>query len=80
MDADVRTETGREDRPLTRADVERLLHEVGSPDKLDLSSRNLEGIDLTHFNLSGVTLTGANLSAAHLSRANLRGVRLSRAI
>ena len=76
MNADVRTETGREDRPLTRADVERLLHEVGSPDKLDLSSRNLEGIDLTHFNLSRVTLTGANLSAAdlsaaHLSRANL---------
>ena len=50
MNADMRTETGREDRPLTRADVERLLREAGSPDKLELSSRNLEGIDLTHVN------------------------------
>jgi hypothetical protein len=46
MDIDTQTKVEHEDRPLTRADVEQLLHEAGSPDKLNLSGRNLEGANL----------------------------------
>jgi len=72
------------DQPLTREDVEQLLQQEGSPDKLNLSGMNLRGIDLSGLNLSaamigGANLDGANLSKANLSAANLNGADLSRA-
>src|SRR5437016_6099606 len=79
MNIDVQRETSREDKPLTRADVERLLREAGSPDKLNLSGRNLSMINLTHFGLSGANLSGANLSQARLDNADLSGANLSEA-
>ncbi len=68
--------TGRKDRPLTKADVERRLQEVGSPNKLNLTLENLEDVDLSHFGLSGANLSGANLHNANLSGANLSGANL----
>ncbi len=59
------------DQPLTREDVERLLQQAGSPDKLNLSGMNLRGIDLSGFNLAGANLTGADLTGADLTGANL---------
>jgi uncharacterized protein YjbI with pentapeptide repeats len=79
MDIDIRRDTGRKDRPLTRADVERLLQKVGSPDKLDLSLENLERVDLSYFNLSGANLGAARLSYANLSNSDLSGANLSSA-
>ena len=69
MGIDIQNITNTEDPPLTRADVERLLREAGSPDKLDLSGRNLNGIDLSEFNLVGANLSGANLGGANLREA-----------
>jgi len=40
MNFDVQEITAHKDKPLTRADVERLLDQVGSSDKLNLSGRN----------------------------------------
>ena len=71
MSIDIHAKTDKEDQPLTRIDVERLLFEAGSPDKLNLSGQNMKEIDFTE-----ITLTGANLSGANLSRADLRGVDL----
>jgi len=62
MNIDTQRQTDKEDKPLTRADVERLLDEAGSSDKLNLSGRNLNRIDLTNFNLAGASLSGADLS------------------
>ncbi len=67
------------DQPLTREDVEQLLQQEGSPDKLNLSGMNLRGIDLSGLNLSAAMIGGANLSNANLSAANLNGADLSRA-
>ena len=61
----------KEDKPLTRADVERFLQEAGSSDKLNLSGRNLERISLANLILQGAFLREANLSRADLSAANL---------
>ena len=87
-----RAKTDLEDKPLTREDVEQLLQEAGSSDKLDLSARNLRGINLAGFDLvrvyltkanlngadlRGIFLRGANLSGANLSGANLSGANLS---
>ena len=58
-------------KPLTRADVERALREIGRPSKLDLSGENLEGIDLAYLNLNGATLAEAKLMGAKLREANL---------
>jgi Pentapeptide repeats (8 copies) len=69
--------TAKEDNPLTRTDVERLLREVGSSNRLDLSGRNLKGIDLAYLNLKGANLSGANLDDANLSGANLDDANLS---
>ncbi len=59
---------------LTRGDIERLLREAGSPDQLDSSGRNLEGIDLSSIDLTGANLSRTNLAHANLSGANLAGV------
>jgi uncharacterized protein YjbI with pentapeptide repeats len=59
MNAGVQWITTQRDRPLTRADVERLLQEVGSPNKLNLSGQNMAGIDLAKFRLTGTDLRGA---------------------
>jgi len=58
-------------KPLTRADVERALREIGRPSKLDLSGENLEGIDLAYLDLNGATLAEAKLMGAKLREANL---------
>lgn len=79
MNTDVHSITDKEDKPLTRAEVETLLHEAGSSDKLRLTGLNLKGIDLTNFNLTRANLSGANLSGANLSGANLSGANLSEA-
>jgi uncharacterized protein YjbI with pentapeptide repeats len=77
MNFDVVSRTDLEDKPLTREDVERLVREVGGPNKLRLSGRNLKEIDLSDFDLNGADLLGADLSEADLSRAFLRGAHLS---
>ncbi len=79
MNFDVQTITSKGDTPLTRADVERLLQEVGSSDKLKLSGRNMAGIDLAKLRLTGTDLSGANLSGAKLMEADLVGADLSKA-
>ena len=76
MDTDVQSKVKKEDRPLTRTDVEQLLHEAGSPDKLNLSGRNLEGVNLAGLDLHGANLFGADLSAADLHEADLHGATL----
>ena len=81
MNTDAQTNVDKEDRPLTRADVERLLHEIGSSDKLNLRGRNLQMINLTSFRLAGanlreVDLREANLTEADLTRADLGGANL----
>jgi len=63
--------TGTTSKPLTREAILQLLHQAGSPGKLDLSHQNLNKIDL-----SGFDLTGANLFEANLMGANLRGAKL----
>src|SRR5258708_6351141 len=67
-------------RALSREDIESLLREMGSPDKLDLSGQNLSEIDLTDFDLAGANLLRANLIGANLLRANLGRVILYEAI
>ena len=47
MNFDVQGITAQRDKPLMRADLERLLDEVGSSDKLNVSGRNMAGIDLS---------------------------------
>ncbi len=79
MSIDVQGETGRNERPLTREDVEQLLQQAGSPDKLNLSGMNLQEIDLRGFNLAGVNLRGATLTKANLFDANLSGAILAKA-
>ena len=79
MNIDVHSKVDQEDKPLTRADVEDLLRKAGSPDKLDLSGRNLSQINLAGFNLERVNLSGTSLREANLSRANLSRANLSRA-
>lgn len=76
MSIDIKNRVDRDDKPLTRFDVERLLQEVGSTDKLDLSDRNLMRIDLSNFDLTRANLRGANLRRANLYRANLMGIYL----
>lgn len=81
MDIDEQIKTDKEDKPLTRADVERLLQEVGSSERLSLRNKNLKNINLAHFDLTkadlreaileGAILVGANLSKTNLSRADL---------
>jgi uncharacterized protein YjbI with pentapeptide repeats len=71
MGVNVSSKTDKEDKPLTRSDVERLLQTVGSADKLDLSGQNLQGIDLSNLHLQGINLRSANLRSANLNNADL---------
>lgn len=80
MSIDMQRQTDQEDKPLTRADVERLVQDAGSPDELDLSGKNLRGIDLAHINLAGVNLRGAVLIGADLQNAMLKDANLSEAL
>jgi uncharacterized protein YjbI with pentapeptide repeats len=64
------------DRPLSRLDVERLLKEVGSSSKLNLSGQNLERIDLTFLQLAKAEISGARLALANLQGANLSQAKL----
>lgn len=77
MGVDTQNKTDQEDKPLTRADVEHFLHEAGSPEKLNLTGRNLRGVDLKHFNLAGATLREANLNGADLRNATIREADLN---
>ena len=70
------TFTDKEEKPLTRSDVEKLLAEVGSSDKLDLTNKDLSHIDLSNLSLEKANLYGTNLSEANLYRANLSGASL----
>ena len=80
MNRDLQKETDRQDPPLTRADVEALLQQAGSSERLVLHARNLHGADLTNLRLAGADLSGADLSGAYLSGANLSRADLSGAI
>jgi hypothetical protein len=62
------------DTAVTRTDVVHLLEEVGSPEQLDVSGQDLQGISLMNCNLRG-----ANLSQARVCKANLCGAKLSKA-
>src|SRR3989442_1563412 len=77
MNINIHSKVEKEDKPLTRADVERFLHEAGSSDKLNLSGRNLEKINLAHFSLWGADLRDADLTNADLRDADLSGADLS---
>ena len=79
MDIGARFNRRESEPPLTREDVEYLLQEVGSPNRLDLSGRNLASIDLSSLNLTGAHLHDTNLSNAVLNRAALSGADLNRA-
>lgn len=79
MTANTQDETAKEDRPLTTADVVRLLHEVGDSKKLNLRGRNLQGIDLASFKLAGAILSKANLVNSHLFEIDLQGADLGEA-
>jgi uncharacterized protein YjbI with pentapeptide repeats len=75
-------QTGGNEVPLTRRDVESLLQTVLAPSDLKLNARNLRGIDLRDFNLAGADLanadlTGAILRSANLQEANLQGADMS---
>lgn len=70
------------DKSLTRADVEALLLQQGSPARLNLSGLNLSVVDFSGMDLSGAAfsythLNGANLLNANLEKADLRGARLN---
>ena len=52
----------REDRPLTRADIEQRIQNVGGSNRLDVSGQNLEAIDFSGANLNKADLSGASLS------------------
>lgn len=78
----VQQKANNADTAVARTDVVRLLQEVGSPKKLDLSRQNLRGINLVNFNLRGANLSEAqvceaNLCGANLSKADLHGADLS---
>ncbi len=79
MSVGTQSETGQADRPLTRADVERLITQVGSPDQLNLHGKNLRGADLSHLDLHGADLSFADLRGADLTQANLAEVNFHRA-
>jgi uncharacterized protein YjbI with pentapeptide repeats len=76
MNIDTQKTTAQEDKPLTRTDVERMLHDVGSSDKLILHRENMAGIDLRRFNLARADLSEADLTRAVLSGADLKGAYL----
>ena len=70
----VQEKANTEDTAVTRADLMRLLLEVGRPEQLDVSGQDLRGINLMNCNLRGV-----NMSQARVCEANLCGAQLSKA-
>jgi len=80
MNIGIHDKVDKEDKPLTRTDVERFFLEAGSSDKLNLSGRNLEEINPTRFILQGAKLSRAYIAVANLTVANLENANLSTAI
>lgn len=79
MSVDTQSETAQADRPLTRADVEHLITQVGSSERLNLHGRNLQGADLSRFDLHGADLSVTDLRSSDLTQANLQAVNLHQA-
>jgi hypothetical protein len=89
MPTDTQAATSKEDRPLTREDIEHLIAEAGNTKKLKLPGQNLikanlsdlllSKADLSKANLFGANLSGANLFGANLGEANLSRANLSKA-
>lgn len=85
MDTEIRDEKSKADKPLTRADVEGLLHKDGDLldwakiNRLNLNNINLNNADLHNANLAGVDLSGTNLGRTDLRGTNLSGSNLSEA-
>jgi hypothetical protein len=87
MSVDVSSLSGKGKRSLTRADVEELLRQAGSSERLRLAGENISGSNLSNLNLSranlmkadlsGADLRGTDLSRVNLVRANLSGANLS---
>jgi uncharacterized protein YjbI with pentapeptide repeats len=67
------------DRPLTRADVESLLDQQASSEKLNLSGQNLAIINFAGLDLSGADFSQTHLNGANFLMATLVGVNLSEA-
>lgn len=79
MSVDTQSEVGQADRPFTRADIERLLQEVGSSDHLNVYGKNLRGADLSSLDLHGADLSAADLRGADLTQGNLEEVNFHQA-
>lgn len=62
--------------PLTRADIEQLLSQIGHTAQLPLRACNLRSSDLSYMNLQGADLRGADLRGANLRGTNLSGADL----
>src|SRR2546421_332322 len=77
MVIDTQRQTDREDKPLTRTEVYKLLQEAGGSDRLILNDQNLRDIDLTNFDLKRAKLIRARISRAKLSGVDLNGVDLN---
>ena len=71
-------EQGKQTRPLTLDDVERLIAaNWDTAEGLNLSERDLQGAKLSNAKLQGADLFGAELQRAKLFRAKLQGADLS---
>jgi len=79
MNSSIYNQTEREEKPLTREDVERLLQEVRDSEQLNLSGQNLQRINLSLLSLNRANLSRADLSGAILTRAEMVEVNLSEA-
>lgn len=68
----------KENKPLKREDVLRLIQENGDKaEGLDLSGKEFaDGIDLSRLDLQGIILIGSMLRGAHLKEVNLRDANL----
>lgn len=62
MNTDFQQATRRQDRPLTRADVEQLLQQVGSSKRLVLQANNLRGADLGDLRLAEADLSDTDFN------------------
>jgi uncharacterized protein YjbI with pentapeptide repeats len=71
MTIPVQQQANYADAALTRTDVMRLLQNVGSPERLDVSGQNIRAINLVNCNLQGTNLNQASICAANLCGTNL---------